>query len=71
MNGVDVVGGEVGVGMAGEPFERPGERGRGGLVAGGEERDELVAELALGRAGVSEQVEDRVAAAGARRCARR
>ena len=64
-------------GVTREPLERPGERGRRGLVAGGEQRDELVAELFARRPGASEQVEDRVAAAGlvdaprrrARRCA--
>ena len=34
------------VGVAGQPLERPAERARGRLVAGGQQRDELVADLA-------------------------
>ena len=64
--------GEVGVRVAREPLQRPGERGGRRLVAGGEQRHELVAQLLAGRAGrPCSSVEDRVAVAGAGRCARR
>ena len=40
-------------GVAAELVERPGQRGRGGLVAGEQQRDELVAELDVVRAWVA------------------
>ena len=50
--------------MAREPLERPGERAGGRLVAGGEQRHDLVAQLVLGRAGGDQLVEHRGPAAG-------
>ena len=44
--------------VAGEPLERPRERAGGRLVAGGEEGDELVAQLVVGRAGGDQLVDD-------------
>ena len=59
------------LGVAGEPLERPAERPGGGLVAGGQQRGELVAQLLARGARALEHGEQRAVAVVARRSARR
>ena len=53
-------------GAPGQALERPGERARGRLVAGGQQGDQVVAQLGVVEPG-GEQLGEHVVAAGARR----